>query len=87
MTAPDEVVVNENFARRSLGNQSPVGLTIRVETKLSDGCSIENFRIVNVVKNEISPNAYLTDVFFHPEIASRRMFSVASCLNGKVTLD
>ena len=83
----DEVIVSENFARRVLGNQSPVGLTIRVDSQLSNENSIENFRIVNVVKNEISPNAPLADVYFHPEIAPRRVYYVGSYLNGKATLE
>ena len=87
LNAPDEVIVNESFARRVLGNQSPVGMTIRVDTKRSKENSIENFRIVNVVKNEIAPNLPLADVFFHPEIAPKRAYSMASYLNGKVTLN
>lgn len=87
LNALDEVIVSENFVRRVLGNQSPVGLTIRVDTQLSNENSIENFRIVNVVKNEISPNTPLADVFFHPEIAPRRVYYVGSYLNGKATLD
>ena len=87
LNALDEVIVSENFVRRVLGNQSPVGLTIRVDTQLSNENSIENFRIVNVVKNEISPNAPLADVYFHPEIAPRRVYYVGSYLNGKATLD
>lgn len=85
--ALDEVVVSESFAHRVLGNQSPVGLTIRIDSKLSNENSIENFRIVNVVKNEISPNTPLADVFFHPEIAPKRVYYVGSYLNGKATLD
>lgn len=85
--APDEVIVSESFARRVLGNQSPVGLTIRIDSKLSNENSIENFRIVNVVKNEISPKSILADVFFHPEIAPKRPYYVGSFLNGKATLD
>lgn len=87
LMAPDEVVVNESFARRVLGNQSPVGMTIRVETKRSKENSIENFRIVNVVKNEIAPNVPLSDVFFHPDVNSKKPYYVTSFLNGKVTLD
>ena len=48
-TAPDEIVINENFARRILGNQSPIGMSIRVDTKFSKENSIENFKIVNVI--------------------------------------
>ena len=87
LNAPDEVVVNESFARRVLGNQSPVGMTIRVDTKLSKENSIENFRIVNVVKNEVVPNVPLADVFFHPDVAPKRPYTVVSFFNGKVTLD
>lgn len=87
LTALDEVVVSEGFARRVLGNQSPVGLIIRVDTKLSNENSIENFKIVNVIKNEIAPNAPLSDVFFHPEIAPNRPYNVISFLDGKATLD
>ena len=87
LAAPDEIVVSESFARRVLGNQSPVGLTIRLDTELSNKNSIENFKIVNVIKNEIAPNVPLADVFFHPEIAPNRPYNVISFLNGKATLD
>ena len=87
LVAPDEIIVSESFARRVLGNQSPVGLTIRLDTELSNKNSIKNFKIVNVIKNEIAPNAPLSDVFFHPEIAPNRPYNVISFLNGKATLD
>ena len=87
LTAPDEIIVSETFARRVLGNLSPVGLTIRVDTKLSNENTIESFKIVNVAKNEISQKSYLVDIFFHPEIAPRRVYAITSFLNGKVTLD
>ena len=87
LTAPDEIIVSETFARRVLGKLSPVGLTIRVDTKLSSENTIESFKIVNVAKNEISQKSYLVDIFFHPEIAPRRVYATTSFLNGKVTLD
>ena len=87
LTAPDEIIVSEDFARRVLGDQSPVGLTIRVDTKLSSENTIESFKIVNVAKNEIVQNSKLADIFFHPEIAPRRVYGITSFLNGKLTLD
>ena len=86
-TAPDEIVINENFARRILGNQSPIGMSIRVDTKFSKENSIENFKIVNVVKNEISPTSILADIFFHPEIAPEKPYKAISFLNGKASLN
>ena len=85
--APDEIIVNEDFVRRVLGEQSPIGLTIRIDTKLSNENSIKHFRIINVVKNENLPNVNLSDIFFHPEIAPKSVYYVNGFLNGKVSLE
>ncbi|MBO5251342.1 MAG: ABC transporter permease [Bacteroidaceae bacterium] len=87
LTAPDEIIVSESFARRALGNQSPVGLTIRVDIGLLNDVGIKDFRIVNVCKLPESSRDEKIDIYFHPEISTGKAMYVVGFLNGKATLE
>ena len=85
LTALDEVIVSESFVHRTLGNQSPIGLILRVDAGLPNGTSIKDFKIVNVVR--VKQPTQTGEIFFHPEIAPWWVYGVCSFLNGTATLD
>ena len=81
----DEVVVSENFVRRTLDGKSPVGLILRVDAGLPESCSIKNFKIVNVAK--VDESMQLGEIFFHPDVAPKWKYSVESFLNGEASFE
>ena len=87
LTAPNEVIVSESFARRILGKRSPIGLTLHLDAGSWKDNPFKDFKIVNVAKGGILEKGDKTEVFFHPETAPQKVYSVGSYLNGKVTLD
>lgn len=87
ITAPNEVIVSESFARRILGNKSPVGLTLHLDAGSWKDNSFKDFKIINVATGGILEKGDKTEVFFHPETAPKKVYSVGSYLNGKLTLD
>ena len=87
LTAPNEVIVSESFARRILGNKSPIGLILHLDAGSWKDNSFKDFKIVNVAKGGILDKGDKTEVFFHPETAPKKVYSVGSYLNGKVSLD
>ena len=83
LMAKDEVVVSENFVRRALDGQSPIGLILRVDAGLPKSCSIKNFKIVNVAK--VDESMQLGEIFFHPDVAPKWRYSIESFLNGEAS--
>lgn len=84
--AEDEVVVTEAFARRIMGEENPIGLTLHKPARAKG--EIENFRIVGVVKGENSFNFNFdydqTEVYFPMSYDKRVPASVEKILKPGV---
>ena len=86
LLAEDEVVVTEAFARRIMGEENPIGLTLHKPARAKG--EIENFRIVGVVKGENSFNFNFdydqTEVYFPMSYDKRVPASVEKILKPGV---
>lgn len=52
ITAPNEVIVSESFARKAFGQEDPIGQVIRQETEANDSSDLVVYKIVNVALTE-----------------------------------
>ncbi|WP_148477549.1 ABC transporter permease [Parabacteroides johnsonii] len=89
ITAPDEVIVSQSFARKAFGKEDPIGQVIRQETEANSPSDfIKVYKIVNVALTEEKDHrGKAIDCYFPLSIKSRTPLSIRSRLIGQTTTE
>mgnify|MGYP000942686462 CR=1 FL=1 len=88
ITAPNEVIVSESFARKAFGQEDPIGQVIRQETEANDSSDLVVYKIVNVALTEEKDHRGKTiDCYFPLSAKSRTPLSIRSRLTGQTTTE
>lgn len=88
ITAPNEVIVSQSFARKAFGQEDPIGHVIRQETEANDSSDLVVYKIVNVALTEEKDHRGKTiDCYFPLSAKSRTPLSIRSRLTGQTTTE
>lgn len=89
ITAPDEVIISQSFARKAFGKEDPIGQVIRQETEANSPSDfIKVYRVVNVALTEEKDHHGKTiDCYFPLSMKSRTPLSIRSRLTGQTTTE
>lgn len=89
ITAPDEVIISREFARKVFGKEDPTGLVIHLEVEESRLPNrIKDYRIVNVVESEdASGKVQGVDCYFPLSMNPYRILNVSAILSGQTTVE
>lgn len=89
ITAPDEVIISQEFAQKVFGEEDPTGMIIRLETEnhhLSN--QIKDYKIINVITSEDkSIKARTIDCYFPLSMEPHLPLIVNTYLTGQTTLE
>lgn len=88
ITAPDEVIVSQSFARKAFGEENPIGQVIRQETEAANPSDLMVYKIVNVALTEEKDSHGKTiDCYFPLSAKSRTPLCIRSRLTGQTTTE
>ena len=88
ITAPDEVIVSQSFARKAFGEENPIGQVIRQETEAANPSDLMVYKIVNVALTEEKDFHWKTiDCYFPLSAKSRTPLCIRSRLTGQTTTE
>ena len=88
ITAPDEVIVSQSFARKAFGEENPIGQVIRQETEAANPSDLMVYKIVNVALTEEKDfHGKTIDCYFPLSAKSRTPLCIRSRLTGQTTTE
>ena len=89
VTAPDEVIVSQSFARKAFGKEDPIGQVIRQETEANSPSDlIKVYKVVNVALTEEKDyRGKAIDCYFPLSMQSRTPLCIRSRLTGPTTAE
>lgn len=89
ISAPDEVIISQEFARKVFGEEDPTGMIIHLETENHHlPNQIKDYKIINVIASEDKTiKARTTDCYFPLSMNPYLPLNVSTYLTGQTTLE